>query len=101
MRSVLRQAPLREGRLSQPRQVVRMPQRPDSTGARRRPAMPEGRKPSLSPEEARELHQQALVIDTQQPPITSGIVFTPGMREALSELHSQGRTRAEAGPVLE
>jgi membrane dipeptidase len=56
---------------------------------------------SLTPDEARELHKQALVIDTQQPPITSGIVFTPGMRTALEELAKQGRTRAEAAPVLE
>ncbi|HVX31250.1 MAG TPA: hypothetical protein VHA53_12285, partial [Nitrolancea sp.] len=54
---------------------------------------------SLTPDEARELHKQALVIDTQQPPITSGIVFTPGMRKALEELAQQGRTRAEAAPV--
>ncbi|CAN5811904.1 dipeptidase [soil metagenome] len=59
------------------------------------------RSPSLSPEEARELHGGALVIDTQQPPITTGIVFTPGMREALEQLVRQGRTRAEAAPVLE
>lgn len=56
---------------------------------------------SLTPQEARELHKQALVIDTQQPPIISGIVFTPGMREAVQELAQQGRTRAEAAPVLE
>lgn len=56
---------------------------------------------SLSPEEARSLHNEALVIDTQQPPIISGIVFTPGMKEAVAELAQQGRTRAEASPVLE
>ena len=59
------------------------------------------RQQTLSAEEARQLHEQALVIDTQQPPIISGIVFTPGMRAALQELVSQGRTRAEAAPVLE
>lgn len=59
------------------------------------------RAPSLTPGEARELHHQALVIDTQQPPITSGIVFTPGMRAALSDAAAQGRTRAEVGPALE
>lgn len=58
-------------------------------------------KPSLTPQEALELHKQALVIDTQQPPIISGIVFTPGMREAVSELAKQGRTRSEAAPILE
>lgn len=63
--------------------------------------MPAGRAPSLTPDEARELHRAALVIDTQQPPITSGIVFTPGMREMLEALAAQGRTRAEVGPALE
>src|SRR3712207_2443441 len=67
----------------------------------RRDPMPRGRPPSLTPHEALALHRQALVIDTQQPPITSGIVFTPGMRRALAELARQGRTRAEAGPILE
>jgi membrane dipeptidase len=41
------------------------------------------------------------VIDTQQPPITSGIVFTPKMREALEEVQRYGRTRSEASHVLE
>ncbi|HEX5165580.1 MAG TPA: membrane dipeptidase [Thermomicrobiales bacterium] len=59
------------------------------------------RTASLTPDEARQLHQQALVIDTQQPPIMTGIVFTPGMRAAVAELAQQGRTRAEAAPVLE
>lgn len=63
--------------------------------------MPRGSRPSLTPSEALELHRQALVIDTQQPPITTGIVFTPGMRDAVVELAQQGRTRAEAGPILE
>lgn len=55
---------------------------------------------TLTPNEARELHQQALVIDSQQPFVTSGIVFTPEMRATLARLVEQGRTRAEAGPVL-
>ena len=63
--------------------------------------MPAGHAPSLTPEEARALHRQSLVIDTQQPPITSGIVFTPGMRETLGALAAQGRTIAEVGPALE
>lgn len=58
-------------------------------------------KPVLSKDEALALHEDALVIDTQQPPIISGIVFTPGMKAALEELAAQGRTRAEAAPVLE
>lgn len=63
--------------------------------------MPAGRTPTLTPDEARQLHANALVIDTQQPPITSGIVYTEGMREALDACVRQGRTRGEAGPILE
>jgi membrane dipeptidase len=59
------------------------------------------RAPSLSAEDARALHRDALVIDTQQPPITSGIVFTPGMRETLAELARLGRSRSEIGLALE
>ncbi|MBV7331832.1 hypothetical protein KFU94_27105 [Chloroflexi bacterium TSY] len=59
------------------------------------------RPPNLTPHEALELHKQALVIDTQQPPLTSGLVFTPGMRESLEELATFGRTQAEAVAVLE
>ena len=33
-------------------------------------------KPILSKEEAIQLHNDALVIDSQQPPITSGALFT-------------------------
>lgn len=63
--------------------------------------MPAGRTPSLTPDEARKLHYDAVVIDTQQPPITSGIVFTPRMREAVKRMAERGRTRAEAGPAIE
>ncbi|MEM7532146.1 MAG: membrane dipeptidase [Chloroflexota bacterium] len=59
------------------------------------------RQPSLSAQEALALHKQALVIDTQQPPLTTGLVFTPGMRKSLDELAKLGRTRTEAATVLE
>jgi membrane dipeptidase len=55
---------------------------------------------SLSPDEAMQLHQEALVIDSQQPFVTSGIVFTPGMRATLDDLVRQGRTQAEIFPLL-
>jgi membrane dipeptidase len=63
--------------------------------------MAQRRSPVLSSDEARRLHSDALVIDTQQPPITSGIVFTPGMRETVTELAARGRTRTEASPAIE
>jgi membrane dipeptidase len=59
------------------------------------------RKPSLTPEEARALHHEALVIDSQQPPITSGALFTPRMQQLVSEYARLGRTRAEIQPLLE
>jgi len=43
------------------------------------------RTPSLTPDEARALHREALVIDTQQPPIVGGALFTPAMKRALEE----------------
>jgi membrane dipeptidase len=56
---------------------------------------------TISDDEARQLHKDALVIDTQQPPITSGIVSTPGMQEVVELMHKRGRSRAEAGPAIE
>lgn len=56
--------------------------------------MSQRRKPSLSPEEARQLHHEALVIDTQQPPATSGFLFTEGMRAALADYVGQAGPRA-------
>ncbi len=52
-------------------------------------------KPALSKKEALALHKEALVIDSQQPFVTSGIVFTPGMKEALDELAALGRSQSE------
>lgn len=66
--------------------------------------MPAGRKPTLSPEEARRLHAEALVIDAQQPPATSGFLFTESMRAALGDyLRQDGRpkSRTEIAPVME
>ena len=55
------------------------------------------RPPSLTPAEARELHYEALVIDAQQPPATSGFLFNDNMRAALAELHERGVDRGIAG----
>lgn len=59
------------------------------------------RKPTLTPAEARALHAEALVIDSQQPPITTGALFTPRMRQLVAEYARMGRTRAEVQPHLE
>jgi len=58
------------------------------------------RKPSLSPADAQQLHSEALVIDAQQPPATSGFLFTPAMRRALVEYQQRGMSREEAAPLL-
>ena len=59
------------------------------------------RNPVLSAEEARQLHGQTLVVDSQQPPLTNGFLFTDNMREALNEYHAMGMTRSEATPLLQ
>ena len=58
------------------------------------------RPPSLTPAEARELHYEALVIDAQQPPATSGFLFNDNMRAALAEMHERGVDRGIAGNRL-
>lgn len=62
--------------------------------------MPQRRKPTLTPDEARQLHHDALVIDTQQPPATSGFLFTDTMRAALADYVRQGLSREEAAPLM-
>ena len=58
------------------------------------------RKPSLSAQEARQLHQEAMVIDSQQPPATSGFLFTDRMRAGLQEYADRGMTRTEASQLM-
>ena len=41
---------------------------------------------SLSNEEALQLHQEALVIDSKQPPATSGFLFTERMKLDLLDM---------------
>ena len=58
-------------------------------------------RPSLSPEEARQLHAQALVIDSQQPPVTSGFLFTERMREQLEVWREEGMSRADVAQAVQ
>ena len=53
------------------------------------------RKATLTPDEARRLHEEALVIDSQQPGATSGMLFNDNMKAALDEYVREGLTRAE------
>jgi len=57
-------------------------------------------KPSLSKDEAIKLHKEALVIDSQQPPITSGALFTDNMRKALDGWYKDGLSKAETRGLL-
>lgn len=54
------------------------------------------RKATLTPDEARQFHYEALVIDAQQPATTYGFLFTEKMREALTKYCEQGATFSEA-----
>src|SRR5262245_39701775 len=63
--------------------------------------MPWRERPSLSPEEARQLHAQALVIDSQQPPVTSGFLFTGRMREQLEAWRGEGMSRADVAQAVQ
>jgi membrane dipeptidase len=62
--------------------------------------MAQRRKPTLTPQEARQFHEDALVIDTQQPPVTTGFLFTEKMKAALDQFFRQGLSREEAAPPL-
>ena len=53
------------------------------------------RKATLTPDEARRLHDEALVIDSQQPGATSGMLFNDNMKAALDEYVREGLSRAE------
>lgn len=59
------------------------------------------RKASLTPAEARALHFEALVIDTQQPGATSGFLFTDRMRASLHQYAKEGMKRAEATALMQ
>ncbi|HKV44367.1 MAG TPA: membrane dipeptidase [bacterium] len=62
--------------------------------------MPQSRKPSLIPEEARKLHYEALVIDSQQPPVINGFLYTEKMKAAVAEYAGQGLGRDEVAPQM-
>ena len=59
------------------------------------------RGPALTPDEARRLHEEALVIDSQQPGATSGMLFNDNMKAALDEYVREGKlSRAEIAQRL-
>jgi len=58
------------------------------------------RKPTLTPEEAKTLHREALVIDAQQPPVINGFLYTETMKPVVAEAARQGLGRDEVAPQL-
>jgi membrane dipeptidase len=58
------------------------------------------RKPTLTPDEARTLHHEALVIDAQQPPVINGFLCTEKMRGVVAEAARQGLGRDEIAPQM-
>ena len=50
---------------------------------------------SMTPEEARLFHEEALVIDSQQPGVTSGLLYTEAMHKAMLEMAANGMSRGE------
>ena len=58
------------------------------------------RKATLTPDEARQLHEEALVIDSQQPGATSGMLFNDNMKTALDAYVRDGLSRAQIRVLL-
>ena len=56
----------------------------------------QSRTPSMSKDEAIQLHADALVIDAQQPPATTGFLFNSAMQAELNRMNLAGYTREEA-----
>ena len=53
------------------------------------------RRPVMNYDEALQFHQQTMVVDSQQPGVTSGVLYTETMHEAMKELVNQGLSRRE------
>ena len=69
------------------------------TAEKERPLL-ETRKATLTPDEARLLHVEALVIDSQQPSATSGLLFTESMKAALDGYVRDGLSRGQIRALL-
>ena len=59
------------------------------------------RRPTLTPDEAKELHYEALVIDSQQPAATNGFLFTDNMRAAMADYARHGLSRGQAKTLMQ
>ena len=54
------------------------------------------KKQSISTNEAKILHEESLVIDSQQPPATAGFIFTEAMKIELITMEKLGYSRSQA-----
>ena len=54
------------------------------------------KKQSISTNEAKILHEESLVIDSQQPPATTGFIFTEAMKIELVTMEKLGFSRNQA-----
>jgi membrane dipeptidase len=54
----------------------------------------------LTPDEARRLHHEALVIDSQQPPAINGFLYTDRMKAAVAEAARKNLARDEIAPQM-
>ena len=59
------------------------------------------RSPAMTPSEALQFHEEVLVVDSQQPGATSGLLFNHVMREALGEFVAEGKTRGEIRKLMQ
>ena len=49
----------------------------------------------MTPEEALQFHKNTLIVDSQQPGATSGLLFNTKMKQALKNFIDEGKTRRE------
>ncbi len=59
------------------------------------------RNPSMNSDEALQFHHQTMVVDSQQPGITSGVLYTETMHEVMQELVGEGLSRREINKRLQ
>ena len=55
----------------------------------------------MTPEEALQFHKNTLIVDSQQPGATSGLLFNTKMKQALKNFINEGKTRREIRILLQ
>ena len=59
------------------------------------------KNPIMTPEEALQFHKNTLIVDSQQPGATSGLLFNTKMKQALKNFIDEGKTRREIRILLQ